>query len=129
MFPERLRQLRNEQKMSQEELGKLLSVTKGTVSMYETGKRQPDPETTQRIADIFHVSIDYLWGRTDVRDLPGEEELLAQLPPEVKAAFRGRGWHDLDPETRRHIAWAISMDLAQLRAKRKEEESENQRTE
>jgi len=130
MFPERLRQLREERAMSQEQLGRQLSVTKGTISMYETGKRQPDAEITQRIADFFGVSVDYLWGRTDARELPTEEELLAQLPPEVKAAFRGRGWADLDPETRRHIAWAISMDLERLKAKkREEEESENGRTE
>jgi transcriptional regulator with XRE-family HTH domain len=130
VFPERLRLLREERAMSQEQLGRQLCVTKGTISMYETGKRQPDAETTQRIAGFFGVSVDYLWGRTDVRERPSEEELLAQLPPEVKAAFRGRGWADLDPETRKHIAWAISMDLERLKAKkREEEESKNGRTE
>lgn len=130
MFPKRLRQLRTETGMGQADLAVMLNVTPSTISQYETGKRQPDMATLQRLADIFRVSVDYLWGRTDARELPTEEELLAQLPPEVKAAFRGRGWADLDPETRQHIAWAISMDLERLKAKkREEEESENGRTE
>lgn len=91
MFPERLRQLRNEQGMSQEQLGTLLSMSKGTISMYETGKRQPDPKTTQRIADIFHVSVDYLWGRTDVRQHDDEGRPIPES--------------DLDAYLRQHDLW------------------------
>ena len=130
MFPQRLRQLRIEAGYRQAKLAAMMNVTPSTISQYENGRRKPDMATVQRLAGIFHVSVDYLWGRTDARELPSEEELLAQLPPEVKAAFRGRGWADLDPETRKHIAWAISMDLERLKAKkREEEESENDRTE
>lgn len=64
-FPKRLKLLRTNKKMTQEELGKKINVTKVSVSGYESGNRKPDIETTQKIADFFEVSVDYLLGRTD----------------------------------------------------------------
>ena len=55
MFGERLRELRRQNKMSQEDLGKLLGLTKQSVSRYENG-RPITMETVKKIADIFNVS-------------------------------------------------------------------------
>lgn len=68
MVHARLRQLRLEKGLTQEELGKILSLHKSTISLYENGRRQLDPKTTQKIAVLFGVSVDYLWGRTNVRE-------------------------------------------------------------
>lgn len=62
----RLKYLRNEKKITQRQLAKLLNLSSSTIAMYETGKRKPDCETLQRIADFFDVSTDYLLGRTDI---------------------------------------------------------------
>jgi len=59
----RLRELRKEKNMSQEDLGKILGVTKVSVSGYEKGTRIPSMETLTSILDIFMVSVDYLLGR------------------------------------------------------------------
>lgn len=59
----RLRELRKENKMSQEDLGKLLGVTKVSVCGYENGTRVPSLEVLTGILDIFGVSADYLLGR------------------------------------------------------------------
>lgn len=59
----RLRELRKEKNMSQEDLGKILGVTKVSVSGYEKGTRIPSMETLTNILDIFMVSADYLLGR------------------------------------------------------------------
>lgn len=64
-FPSRLKQLRTQNKMTQEELGKKINVTKVSISGYENGNRSPDTDTLQRIAEVFNVSMDYLFGRTD----------------------------------------------------------------
>jgi transcriptional regulator with XRE-family HTH domain len=64
-FPSRLKALRLEKKMTQEELGKKINVTKVSVSGYESGNRSPDTDTLQKIAQVFDVSVDYLLGRTD----------------------------------------------------------------
>lgn len=59
----RLRELRKENKMSQEELGKILGVTKVSISGYENGNRVPSLDVLNQILDIFGVSADYLMGR------------------------------------------------------------------
>lgn len=64
-FPTRLKSLRLQHKMTQEQLGKKINVTKVSISGYENGTRSPDVETLQKIAEVFDVSIDYLLGRTD----------------------------------------------------------------
>jgi transcriptional regulator with XRE-family HTH domain len=66
-FKERFRVLRGEKALSMEALGKELGVTKGTISRYENGGREPDFDMLCRIADFFGVSIDYLLGRTNNR--------------------------------------------------------------
>ena len=59
----RLRELRKENKMSQEDLGNLLGVTKVSVSGYENGTRVPSLDILNGILDVFGVSADYLMGR------------------------------------------------------------------
>ncbi|EGK13004.1 XRE family transcriptional regulator [Desmospora sp. 8437] len=64
-FPTRLKKLRLEHKLTQEQLGKKINVTKVSISGYENGTRTPDIETLQKIAEVFDVTIDFLLGRTD----------------------------------------------------------------
>lgn len=59
----RLKELRKENKMSQNDLGKLLGVSKVSISGYEKGTRIPSLEILNGILDIFGVSADYLLGR------------------------------------------------------------------
>lgn len=64
---DRLKQLRKENHMTQEEVAKELRVSKGAVGNWESGSRTPDMERLDEIADLFNVSLDYLQGRTDER--------------------------------------------------------------
>ena len=59
----RLRELRKENKLSQERLGKILGVSKVSVSGYESGNRIPSLEILDKILNYFDVSADYLLGR------------------------------------------------------------------
>jgi len=65
MLGNRLRYLRKTLNLTQSELANKLGITRGTYAHYEIGKREPDYETLQKIADFFEVSTDYLLGRTD----------------------------------------------------------------
>ena len=67
-FKDRLKALRTEKGVSQEELGKFLKYEHATISQYESGKRKPDFETLQKLADYFNTTTDYLLGRTDIRN-------------------------------------------------------------
>ncbi|NFD31054.1 XRE family transcriptional regulator [Clostridium botulinum] len=67
MFGDRLKELREEKELTQEELGKLLNVSRQTVSGYEAEVIEPNINNLVRLADIFNVSLDYLLGRTKER--------------------------------------------------------------
>lgn len=60
MFFKRLKELRVSRNMTQSQLADLLGVAKSTVSMYENGRREPDLETLEAIADIFNVDLNSL---------------------------------------------------------------------
>lgn len=67
-FGSRLRNLRLENNMTQEDLSKILNVSRATVGRYETNERFPDKNTLKKIADTFEVTVDYLLERTDNRN-------------------------------------------------------------
>ena len=58
-----LKDLRLEKGLSQTQLAASLSVSKGIISMWENGKREPTLFYLIKLADFFNVSIDYLAGR------------------------------------------------------------------
>ena len=66
-FKDRLRQLRKEKDLSQDELAARLDVTKMAVSGYERGVRVPRFDMIDQLADILDVDINYLMGNSDIR--------------------------------------------------------------
>ncbi|MFW6047190.1 MAG: helix-turn-helix domain-containing protein [Candidatus Woesearchaeota archaeon] len=64
-FPNRLKELRGEKNITQNKLAEHLGVSRSTIAGYETGKRKPEYETLQKLANYFSVSVDYLIGNTD----------------------------------------------------------------
>lgn len=61
----RLRELRKKHGISQLKLAMDLSMNQNSISRYENGSREADYATLIKLADYFHVSIDYLLERTD----------------------------------------------------------------
>lgn len=59
----RLQTLRKKQGLTQDNLAKILHTSRSRIANYEQGKRQPDFEMQEAIADYFNVTIDYLFGR------------------------------------------------------------------
>lgn len=62
---DRLRELRERNHLTQAQLARELNISQNTISRYETGERRAGYDELILIADYFHVSIDYLLGRTD----------------------------------------------------------------
>ena len=67
-FNERLRLLRKEAGLSQQEFAKQIGMSKSSVNMYERGEREPGFETLECIADYFNVDMNYLLGKSDIRN-------------------------------------------------------------
>ena len=61
----RLRELRVNKHLRQEQVAKIIGVTKSTISAYENDLRQPSFEILLKLANLYCVSTDYLLGRTD----------------------------------------------------------------
>lgn len=61
---ELLAELRQDKGLTQKELGQVICVSPGTISNYENGVHLPDAEKLIELADYFHVTTDYLLGRT-----------------------------------------------------------------
>lgn len=61
-FGFRLKELRTQAKLTQQQLAQRIGITKSVVSFYELQERAPSPEVLIKLAGVFHVSTDYLLG-------------------------------------------------------------------
>ena len=61
----RIKELRTEKRMTQAELGRVIGVTKVSISGYENNTRQPDNSILLKLAGYFNVSMDYLLGKSN----------------------------------------------------------------
>ncbi|MBQ4111114.1 MAG: helix-turn-helix transcriptional regulator [Clostridia bacterium] len=61
----RLKEIRKKKSMSQQELADYLGVTQATLSGWENEKYEIDNASLLKCADYFHVTVDYLLGRSD----------------------------------------------------------------
>lgn len=66
-FKDMLKYFRSREGLSQSDLAKKLGVSTSTISMYEVGKREPDFETEEKIADFFNTDLNILRGRDTER--------------------------------------------------------------
>ena len=73
--PSRLKELRQKKHLTLEELGNAVGMLNSTLSQYENGKRNPNNEVWQQLADYFEVSVSYIKGEIDT----GQLEKLIEL--------------------------------------------------
>ena len=63
IFPERLKQLRQKKGLTQKDIADLVHVNRVTYTNWEKGNREPNFEMLLKLADLFEVSLDWLFGR------------------------------------------------------------------
>ena len=64
----RILDLREDQDLTQAQVGKAIQVPQRTYAYYESGQRMIPPHVLCALADFYHVSVDYLLGRTDQKE-------------------------------------------------------------
>lgn len=75
VFSDRLRIARENSGYSQKEFAIKVNIAPNTYNGYETGNRMPNLEVVTLLADSLGVSVDYLLGRTDIKNF--EENTIA----------------------------------------------------
>ena len=83
-FGSKLKELRTQNGLTQQQLATQLGVTKSVVSFYERQERMPSPEVLRKMAAVFRVSTDFLLDidstkRLDVSDLDDDDIQLVSL--------------------------------------------------
>lgn len=62
----RIRDLREDHDLKQQDMAAILNITQSTYSRYESGLYDPPTDILIKLADFYDTSIDYLLERTDV---------------------------------------------------------------
>ncbi len=87
-FGNKLRDLRHKNNLSQENLGKILGISKGMLSSYESAMRMPTYDNLIKIALHFNVTTDYLLGidkDTSINNINLNDEQLKAIKSLIKA--------------------------------------------
>ena len=69
MMQNNLRKLRKEKGLSQIAVQMRTGIEQALISKYENGERVPPTETLMQLADFYGVSMDYIMGRTDRKEI------------------------------------------------------------
>lgn len=97
-FSDRLKELRIERRLTQEQLADKFFLNKSSISRYEREQQVPELELLQQIADFFTVTTDYLLGNSDIRNpyisvnIKSNGELQDIIPEEFTNADEARAY-------------------------------------
>ncbi|WP_025950435.1 helix-turn-helix domain-containing protein [Geobacillus thermocatenulatus] len=137
MFPNRLKMLRLQKKLTHQDMADFLGITRQGYSKYENGQSQPDIDTINKLAEFFNVTTDYLLGRTDDPNPPGSdnEELgtLARINQLIKEyGIEQMGFFDIEKwkhltedeirEIIQHFEWVAYKAAQKNKSPRKDTE-------
>lgn len=83
-FGNRLRQLRKDKNLTQQQLASMIGVKNSVISFYEVGERMPSPDALRKLALALHVTTDYLLGIEcgmvlDATGLDEQDRLAVQM--------------------------------------------------
>lgn len=126
LFSRRVRELREEKNLKQEQLAERLGVSQSTITHWERAKGIAPPPMLVKLAREFNVSVDYLIGRTDIRhpripewytkkhgDIPKEDMreyldyMKATVMDQVRILFANGQFHEEDRE-------ALFRDISEI---------------
>lgn len=110
VFGQKLRQLREENRLTQDEVAKAASVHKTHVSAWENGRSRPSLDSVIGISHLFQVSIDYL-----IHDNIPREGIEAINDMELYKEFRET--ENLGPDDKKLIRDVIQSILFKLKVK------------
>lgn len=127
-----LKFLREEKKLNQADVAAFLGVSQQAYQRYENGSSEPNADGFIKLADYYNVSVDFLFGRTQVREMNTQDKWLP-TPEEVEAVEQKiiDIYTQLSPKLRRagigmlmDIVGGFMPDLSRITAALEEENDE-----
>lgn len=79
IFSDRIKQLRNELNLTQRDFAEKIGVTAAALSAYENNQKNPSIAVAKKIAESFHVSIDWLCGLSDDKGINGDMRTYSDI--------------------------------------------------
>lgn len=116
----RLRELRLAKGESQEQLAKILGVSRTSYTKYENGQHDPSMEALNMLAEHFNVSVDYLLGREDTKTPSPKDESVYVIEDErAKIMLK---WFESLPDHQQDLAIALLRSaLEQVNQQKKDQ--------
>lgn len=131
MLGDKIKSLRKDMNLTQEQLCNKIGIAQSTLGMIESNKREAGRKTLLKIAEFFGVSIDYLLdGNSDLneRDKKSINRDLKKVMDEFKAGTDGTAYYngqELDKDDLDLIESAMKIALEQIKIKNKNKYTPN----
>lgn len=123
MLGQRIKETRKLAKLTQEQFGKKLNVGKSAVSQWESGTNEPSAETLNSICTQFHVTLDYLYGKSSKPDLTQiqedskkRNELSLQALIDIRDALRRGERGDIPEAEAKHLEHYLTMQIERIQS-------------
>lgn len=104
----RIKMLRENLGMTQQDLADKIEGAKSSVAMYEKGDRKPSLEVLVKLSEIFNCSIDYLLGKSDIRNSENNADDLLGL---AKVGFTKENYNPPTKKQKEQIRTIIETIL------------------
>lgn len=104
----RIKMLREDLGMTQQDLADKIEGAKSSVAMYEKGDRKPSLEVLVKLSEIFNCSIDYLLGKSDIRNSENNADDLLDL---AKVGFTKENYNPPTEKQKEQIRTIIETIL------------------
>lgn len=100
-FGEKLRRLREEKGETQQDIAKMLKVSRTSISKYESDDREPDIETIKALSKHFNVSVDFIFDLRNANSYSprGKESLVADR----SMPFKDENYYNINPDEIRQL--------------------------
>jgi transcriptional regulator with XRE-family HTH domain len=102
-FAKRLKLLRQERELSQDDVAKVLGYKRSSISGYELGRNEPCYQDLCKLADFFGVSVDFLTGKSQGKSIVEEDSIFTESNLS-KSEIRDLLKFIKDPSTKKIIA-------------------------
>lgn len=110
---EKLKLLRKERGLTQNDVGQAIGQERSTIACYETGKRKPDVETLEKLARLYRVTLDHFSNKS-------EGDIMIELLARSNAFFSSHEINDSDKDK-------VYQDIMKLYLSSKEHKVSNAR--